>query len=126
MTAAAARTGARLRPRVAPEGSADGARWRRSAAHTAPTLPRAITWHAQSAVQSALDTLDTLDQLRQPLIRRTIALIGCFGLLLIGLSVASLVASRRGQLDDTAQSTGNMADARLACGTVDQDRRHRA
>jgi len=58
-----------------------------------------------------LSSLDRLDQLRQPLVRRTVALIVCFCLVLIGLDISSLKASRSGQLDDTGQSTANMARA---------------
>lgn len=47
----------------------------------------------------------------QPLITRLIALTTCFCLLLIGLTVSSLIASRKGELNDTATSTANMARA---------------
>jgi len=55
--------------------------------------------------------IDHLDQLRRPMIRRTIALIGCFCLVLVGLNVWGLASSYQGQLDDTATSTANMARA---------------
>jgi diguanylate cyclase (GGDEF)-like protein len=57
------------------------------------------------------DHLDHLDQLRKPLIVRAITLILCFCLFLIALHVSSLVASRQGQLGDTATGTANMARA---------------
>ncbi|WP_332876466.1 sensor domain-containing diguanylate cyclase [Massilia sp. S19_KUP03_FR1] len=62
--------------------------------------------HTQS--QSAIDQLD---QLRRPMIKRTIILIGCFCFVLVGLNVWGLVATYRGQLQDTAIRTGNMARA---------------
>jgi diguanylate cyclase (GGDEF)-like protein len=55
--------------------------------------------------------IDHLDQQRRPMIRRTIALIGCFCIVLVGLNVWGLVATYQGQLEDTATSTANMARA---------------
>lgn len=55
--------------------------------------------------------IDQLDQLRRPLIKRMIALISCFCIVLVGLNVWGMVATYRGQLDETAISTGNLARA---------------
>jgi diguanylate cyclase (GGDEF)-like protein len=56
-------------------------------------------------------SIDLLDQIRKPVIPRAIALIVCFCVLLLLIHVASMLSSRRGQLDDTATSTANMARA---------------
>ncbi len=55
--------------------------------------------------------LERLDRLRKPLVWRAIALTGGFCTVLIGLNVWSLVALHEGELNDTAQSTANMARA---------------
>jgi diguanylate cyclase (GGDEF)-like protein len=60
---------------------------------------------------STQTAIDQLDQLRRPLIKRTIALISCFCIVLVGLNIWSMVATYRSQLDDTAVSTGNLARA---------------
>jgi diguanylate cyclase (GGDEF)-like protein len=60
---------------------------------------------------SSPSSLERLDRLRKPLIWRAIVLVGMFCALLVGLNVWSLVALREGELDDTAQSTANMARA---------------
>jgi diguanylate cyclase (GGDEF)-like protein len=56
-------------------------------------------------------SVDRLDRQRTPLVRRTIILIGFFCVLLVALTVSSLEASHQGLLENTAQSTGNMARA---------------
>jgi diguanylate cyclase (GGDEF)-like protein len=54
-------------------------------------------------------TIDRLDLLKRPVILRAIALILSFCLLLLGVHVTSIVAAHRGQLQDTATNTANMA-----------------
>jgi diguanylate cyclase (GGDEF)-like protein len=56
-------------------------------------------------------SLERLDRLRKPLVWRAIVLVGIFCALLVGLNIWSLVALREGELNDTAQSTANMARA---------------
>jgi diguanylate cyclase (GGDEF)-like protein len=56
-------------------------------------------------------SVERLEQLRTPVVRRAIALVGGVCLLLVGLSIWSLATLRAGELDDTAQSTANMARA---------------
>jgi diguanylate cyclase (GGDEF)-like protein len=55
--------------------------------------------------------LQHLDQLRKPLARRAIVLLGGFCLLLVCLHAWSLWASRQHQLEQTAVNTANMARA---------------
>jgi len=55
--------------------------------------------------------LQHLDERRRPLVVRSIILMAGFCLLLIGLHGWSLLASRQGELDQTAISTENMARA---------------
>jgi diguanylate cyclase (GGDEF)-like protein len=54
-------------------------------------------------------TIDRLELLKRPVILRAIALILSFCLLLLGVHVTSIVAAHRGQLQDTATNTANMA-----------------
>ena len=55
--------------------------------------------------------LQRLDQMRQPLVMRSIVLLVAFCLLLVGLHVWSLWAARQHQLEQTAINTANMARA---------------
>ena len=60
---------------------------------------------------SAQPAIDHLDRLRTPLVKRSIALIVSICLLLVGLHVWSLLASRQAEIDNTGTSTANMARA---------------
>jgi diguanylate cyclase (GGDEF)-like protein len=52
-----------------------------------------------------------LDEQPKPMVMRSIVLMTCFCLMLVGLHVSSLWTSRQGELEDTATSTANMARA---------------
>jgi len=56
-------------------------------------------------------SVDHLERQRKPLVRRTIILICFFCVLLVALTLSSLEASHQDLLENTEQSTGNMARA---------------
>jgi diguanylate cyclase (GGDEF)-like protein len=58
--------------------------------------------------------LKRLNQLRRPVIGRSIVFLTCFCALLLGIHGWSLWAAHQGQLDETAASTSNMARALAA------------
>lgn len=60
---------------------------------------------------SAHITIDRLDQLCKPMVIRSLAMIASICVVLVGLHVWSLWASRIGELDSTGTSTANMARA---------------
>jgi diguanylate cyclase (GGDEF)-like protein len=60
---------------------------------------------------SAIQRLQRLDQMRKPLVTRSIVLLAGFCLFLVGLHAWSLWASRQHQLEQTAVNTANMARA---------------
>jgi diguanylate cyclase (GGDEF)-like protein len=64
--------------------------------------------------QSSAPRLKHLNQIRRPLVGRSIALLVAFCVLLTGVHGWSLWTARQGQLDQTAASTSNMARALAA------------
>jgi diguanylate cyclase (GGDEF)-like protein len=64
-----------------------------------------------SPTTSLVSRLQRLDQQRKPMAMGSIALIGLFCLILMGLHGWSLLVAREGQLKDTATSTANMTRA---------------
>lgn len=55
--------------------------------------------------------LQLLDEQRKPMVMRSVFLLTCFCLMLVGLHAWSLWHSRQGELEDSATSTANMARA---------------
>jgi diguanylate cyclase (GGDEF)-like protein len=62
-------------------------------------------------VDSNLPRLQSLDEQRKPMVMRSIFLLACFCLMLVGLHAWSLWISRQGELAVSATSTTNMARA---------------
>ena len=63
------------------------------------------------ATDSDIPRLQRLDEQRKPIVLRSVFLMSCFCLMLVGLHGWSLWMSREGQLADSATSTANMARA---------------